>query len=115
MSPFLPCRQLSDFRRNDSRRSRYIIETKPAKDVEKNAYIHFVDERDFKEVSVVGKRKSKKNRAVGSVLTAVSAEVQARTTKSKATAVVKSGARALSLMKNTEEGSCSPEEFSENV
>ena len=30
--------------------------------MEKNAYIHFVDERDFKEVSVVGKRKSKKNR-----------------------------------------------------
>ena len=33
-----------------------------AKEFEKNAYIHFVDERDFKEVSVVGKRKSKKNR-----------------------------------------------------
>ena len=33
-----------------------------AEDVEKNAYIHFVDERDFKEVSVVGKRKSKKTR-----------------------------------------------------
>ena len=32
-----------------------------AKDVEKNAYIHFVDERDFKEASLVGKRKSKKN------------------------------------------------------
>ena len=45
-----------------------------AKDVEKNAYVHFVDERDFKEVSVVGKRKWKKNRAVGFVLTAVSAE-----------------------------------------
>ena len=28
----------------------------------KNACVHFVDERDFKEVSVVGKRKSKKNR-----------------------------------------------------
>ena len=42
--------------------------------MEKNAYIHFVDERDFKEVSVVGKRKSKKNRAIGFVLTAVSAE-----------------------------------------
>ena len=39
-----------------------------------NAYIHFVDERDFKEVRVVGKRKSKKNRAVGFVLTAVSAK-----------------------------------------
>ena len=33
-----------------------------AEQVEKNAYIHFVDERDFKEVSVVGKRKSKKKR-----------------------------------------------------
>ena len=60
--------------------------------MEKNAYVHFVDERDFKEVSVVGKRKSKKNRAVGR-------KVRARTTKSKATAAVKSGARALSLMK----------------
>ena len=39
-------------------------------DVEKNAYIHLVDERDFKEVRVAGKRKSKKNRAVGFVLTA---------------------------------------------
>ena len=28
--------------------------------MEKNAYVHFVDERDFNEVSVVGKRKSKK-------------------------------------------------------
>ena len=42
--------------------------------MEKNAYVHFVDERDFKEVSVVGKRKSKKNRAVGFILTAASAE-----------------------------------------
>ena len=42
--------------------------------MEKNTYIHFVDERDFKEVSVVGTLKSKKNRAVGFVLTAVSAE-----------------------------------------
>ena len=41
---------------------------------EKNAYIHFVDERDFKEVSSVGIGKSKKNRAVGFVLTVVSAE-----------------------------------------
>ena len=35
--------------------------------MEKNGYIHFVDERDFKEVRVVGKGKSKKNRAVGFV------------------------------------------------
>ena len=42
--------------------------------MEKNPYIHFVDERDFKEMSEAGKRKSKKNRAVGFVLTAVSAE-----------------------------------------
>ena len=40
----------------------------------KKVYIHFVNERGFKEVSVVGKRKSKMNRAVGFVLTAVSAE-----------------------------------------
>ena len=40
----------------------------------KKVYIHFVDERDFKEVSLVAKRKSKKNRAVEFVLTAVSAE-----------------------------------------
>ena len=33
--------------------------------MEKNGYIHFVDERDFNEVKVVGKGKSKKNRAVG--------------------------------------------------
>ena len=33
-----------------------------------------MDERDFKEVSSVGKGKSKKNRAVAFVLTAVSAE-----------------------------------------
>ena len=45
-----------------------------AKDVEKNAYVYFVEERDFREVSIVGKRKSKKNRAVGIVLTANSAE-----------------------------------------
>ena len=38
-----------------------------AEDVEKDAYIHFVDERDFKEVSVEGKRESKKNSAVGFV------------------------------------------------
>ena len=37
-------------------------QTKMAEDVEKNAYIHFVHERDFKEVSVVGQRKSKKKR-----------------------------------------------------
>ena len=44
--------------------------------MEKNAYIHFVDERESTEVSVVGKRKSKKNRAVGFVLTAVSAKFE---------------------------------------
>ena len=42
--------------------------------MEKNAYIHFVDERDSTEVGVVGKRKS--NRAVGFVLTAVSAKFE---------------------------------------
>ena len=45
-------------------------------DVEKNADIHFVDERDFKELSVVGKRKSKTNRAVGVVSTAVSTKFE---------------------------------------
>ena len=44
--------------------------------MEKNAYIHFVDERDFKEVSVVGKRKSKKNRAVGFVFNSRHCEVE---------------------------------------
>ena len=45
--------------------------------MEKNAYIHFVDELDFKGLSVVGKRKSKKNRAVGFFfLTAVSAKFE---------------------------------------
>ena len=58
--------------------------------MEKNAYIHFVDERDLKEVSVVGKRKSKKNRAEGFVCNSRQCEVRARTTKSKATAAVKS-------------------------
>ena len=62
--------------------------------MEKNAYIHFVDERDFKEVSEVGKRKSKKNRAVGFVLTSVSAE-----STSEDDETVTSGARALCLMK----------------
>ena len=33
-----------------------------AEDAEQNAYIHYVDEHDFMEVNVVGKRKSKKNR-----------------------------------------------------
>ena len=45
-------------------------------DVEKNAYIRFVDERDFKKVSVEGKRKSKKNRAVRFVLAAFSAKFE---------------------------------------
>ena len=45
-------------------------------DEEKNAYIRFVDERDFKKVSVEGKRKSKKNRAVGFVLAAFSAKFE---------------------------------------
>ena len=43
-------------------------------DLSQSRYIDFVDERDFKEVSVVGKRKSKKNRALGFVLTVVSVE-----------------------------------------
>ena len=44
--------------------------------MEKNAYIHLVDERDFKKVSVEGKLKSKKNRAVGFVLAAFSAKFE---------------------------------------
>ena len=47
---------------------------KNGKSCGENAYIHFVEERDFNEVIVVGKRTSKTNWAVGFVLTAVSAE-----------------------------------------
>ena len=53
----------------------FLVSNKNDKGVEKNAYVHFGDERNFKAVMrVVGKRKSKKNRVVGFVLTAVSAE-----------------------------------------
>ena len=57
---------------------RDLASNKNGEDMEKNAYIHFVDELDFKGLSVVGKRKSKKNRAVGFFffLTAVSAKFE---------------------------------------
>ena len=42
--------------------------------MEKYASIHFVDEREFKEVSVAGKRKLKRKRVSGFFLTAVSVE-----------------------------------------
>ena len=59
--------------------------------MEKNAYIHFVDERNSTEVSVVGKRKSKKNRERRICFNSRQCEVRARTSKSKATTAVKSG------------------------
>ena len=79
--------------------------------MEKNAYIHFADERDFKEVSVIGKRKSKKNRAVGFVLTAVSAE---RTSDCSSEIGSSSAQPDENSDESTEEYSWSPEEFSEN-
>ena len=86
--------------------------------MEKNAYIHFVDERDFKEVSVVGKRKSKKNRAVGFVLTASSAESSSEGEEVEGHCSSEIGSSSAQPDENcdesTEEGSCSPEEFSEN-
>ena len=84
--------------------------------MEKNTYIHFVDERDFKEVSVVGKRKSKKNRAVGFVLTAVdSAESTSEDDEVESDCSSEIGSSSAQPDENsnecTEEGSCSPEEF----
>ena len=83
--------------------------------MEKNAYIHFVNERDFKELSVVGKRKSKKNRAVGFVLTAVSAESTSEDDEGKSDCSTEiEGSRAQpdeNSDESTEEGSCSPEKF----
>ena len=80
----------------------------------KNAYVHFVDERDFKEVSVVGKRKSKKNRAVGFVLTASSAESSSEDDEVEGDCSSKIGSSSAQPDESTEECSCSPEEFSEN-
>ena len=86
--------------------------------MEKNAYIHFVDERDFKEVSVVGKRQSKKNGAVGFVLTAVSAESTSEDDEVESDCSSEIGSSSAQPDENsdesTEEGSCNPEEFSEN-
>ena len=87
--------------------------------MEKNAYIYFVDERDFKEVSVVGKRKSKKNRAVGFVLIAVSAESTSEDDyKLESDCSSEIGSSSAQSEENsdesTKEGSCSPEEFSES-
>ena len=70
---------------------RDLASNKNGEAMEKNAYIHFVDELDFKGLSVVGKRKSKKNRAVGFFFcNSRQCEVRASTTKSKAAAAVKS-------------------------
>ena len=87
-------------------------QTKMAEDVEKDAYIHFVDERDFKEVSVVGKRKSKKNRAIGFVLTAVSSESSSEDDEVESDCSSEIGSLSSQPDKNsdesTEEGSGSP-------
>ena len=83
--------------------------------------LHFVDERDFKEVSVVGKRKSKKNRAVGFVLTDVSAESSREDRHDEVESGCSSEIGSSSTQpdensdESTKEGSCSPEEFSENL
>ena len=89
-----------------------------AKDVGKNAYINFLNERNFKEVSVVGKRKSKKNRAVGFVLTDVSAESSSEDDEVESDCSSEIGSSRAQPDENsdesTKEGSCSPEEFSGN-
>ena len=87
-----------------------------AEDAEKNVYVHFVDERDFKEVSVEGKRKSKKNPASGFVLTAVSAESSSEDdeVEDNGSSEIGSSSADENSDESTEEGSCSPEEFSEN-
>ena len=83
--------------------------------MQKNAYIHFVDEHDFKKVSVVGKRSSKKNRAVEFVLTAVSAGSTSEDdeVESDCSSEIESSSAQPDENSNesTEEGSCSPEEF----
>ena len=85
--------------------------------MEKNAYIHFVDESDFKEVTVLEKGKSKKNRAIGFVLTAVSTERSSEGYEVEDDCSSEIGISSAQPDKNcdesTEEGSFSPEEFSE--
>ena len=77
-----------------------------------------MDERDFKEVSVVGKRKSKMNRAVGFVLTAASAESSSEDDEVGGDCSSEIGSSSAQPDENcgesTEEGRHSPEEFSEN-
>ena len=77
-----------------------------------------MDERDFKEVSVVGKRKSNKNRTVGFVLTAVSAECSSKDdeVESDCSSEIESSSAQPdeNSDESSEEGSCSTEEFSEN-
>ena len=79
---------------------------------------HFVDERDFKKVNVVGKRKSKKeqNRALGFVLTAVGAESSSEDNEVEVDCSSEIGSSSADENSNegTEEGNCSPQEFSEN-
>ena len=70
-------------------------------------------------MSVVGKRKSKKNRAVGFVLTAVSAESTSEDDyKVESDCSSEIGSSSAQPDENSDEstegGSCSPEEFSEN-
>ena len=93
---------------------RVVRAKKMAEDVEENALIHFVDEREFKQVSVVGKRKSRKNRALGFVLPAVGAESSSED-DDEVEVDSSSGIESAdeNNNENTEEGSCSFEELSE--
>ena len=60
-----------------------------------------MDERDFKEVSAVGKLQSKKNRALGFVLTAVSAESSSEVDESTKT-VMKVPKKVGAVLKNSQ-------------
>ena len=83
---------------------------KMAEHVEKYASMHFVDECDFKEVSVAGKRNLKRKRALGFFLTAVSAESLSEDDEIE----VDSSREVESPGESIEEGSCSSKEYSGN-
>ena len=87
---------------------------KMAEDVGRKVFIHFVDERDFKEVSVAGKRKLKKIGALGFVLTAVSAESSSEDDEVEVDSTSSEMDSADENNDENTEGSCSSEEFSEN-
>ena len=84
--------------------------------MDKNVYIHFVDKRDFKEVSIVGKRKSKKKCALGFVLTAVSMESSSKDNEVEVdcSSEIESSRPDKNSNESTEESTCRPGEFSEN-